>query len=107
MKILKIEEIKAGLTVSKDVLDPKGILLFKAGIVLTDDLINKIKDRMVPFVYVEDGGATGGLTEADIKKMQDETDAAVTKTFSDVMDNPTMASLCEAARAHLKSKIKI
>lgn len=106
MKLVKIDEAKGGMKVAKDVEDQKGILLFKSGIVLTDDLIKRLKDRMISFVYIEeDGSAAVGLSEEDIKKKHEELEANLTRMFSDVISNPIMVSLYESAKKYLKTKV--
>lgn len=106
MKLVKTEDLVDGLKVEKDVSDPKGNLLFKAGTMLTQAIIERLKGRMVPHVYVEGSAAVAGLSEEDIKKKLEEIDVELAGVFADCADSPLMMALRESASRHLKSKVQ-
>lgn len=104
MKLVKITDAKAGDKVGKDVLDLKGNLLLKAGTVLTADMIERIKARMVDSIFIEDAGSQ--LSAEEIAKKEAEIDQALDEMFKDVAANPLMALLRESARKYLKQHLR-
>jgi hypothetical protein len=101
MKVVRVEDAGPGMKVSKDVVDLRGSLLYRAGTELTLDVIEKIRARNVTHLFIEDTGtpaapAEGGARTADI-------DAELDRAFADVVSNPVMMELREAAKRYLKS----
>jgi hypothetical protein len=105
MKFIRIEDAKAGDILAKDLSDSRGVLLFKAGTVLTQEMLSRLRLRMVRHLFVEDSVASG-LSEEEIKKMEGEIEIRLENIFSDVKENPVMRSLCESAKKVLKSRLK-
>lgn len=105
MQLVKVEEAKAGSKVAKDVIDPKGNLLLKKDTVLTDDILQKVKNRNVTHLIIEDSNASS-LTEEQIKQKEDEIDKSLDDMFNGTLENPLMASLLQATKTVLKRKIK-
>jgi hypothetical protein len=105
MKVVRIEEAGPGLKVARDVVDLRGNLLYKAGTELTLDVIDKIRQRNVTHLFVDDlPGAPAAAI--DIATRQAQVDADLDKTFADVAANPVMMALRESAKRYLKSKLK-
>ncbi len=106
MLLIPVDKAKAGQAVAQDVTDPQGVLLFKAGTALNDDLIGKLKARGVTTLYVEDTGTGEGLNPEEIEKRRKQIDKDTDEMFSEVKSIPLMAALCEAAKKQLKTKIR-
>lgn len=104
MRLVKTEELKDGQKAAKDVADFRGSLLCKAGTPITTPLIERLKARMVPHVYIEEENAQGaGLSEDDLKKKEAQIDQDLAHLFSEHNDNQLMMALCESARKYLKA----
>lgn len=102
MKVVRVEEAGPGMKVSKDVVDLRGNLLYKAGTELTLDVIEKIRGRNVTHLFIED---TGGPAAAPVSTANAaDVDAEIDKAFADVVANPVMAELREAAKRYLKTR---
>ena len=106
MKQVKVEEAKAGQKVAKDITDLKGMLLFKAGIELTDKILQRIKARNVSHVFIDVGGEGDGTSGSGIFKVPERVDEEVDRQFGETRSNPVMAALCEAVKEYHKARIK-
>lgn len=104
MELIRIENAKAGQKLAQDVLDPQGVLLMKAGTVLTLEIIQRVKNRNVTQLMIE-GGDGSGLSPEELEKKKREIDAELSTVFSDVIGNPVMAALSEAAKTYLRSRM--
>lgn len=101
MKLLKVDDAQPGAKLAKDLLDLKGVLIFKAGATLTADYIEKIKARRIThlFIETEEDAATGaGLSPEQI-------DRAIDDMFTEAKAHPVMAALSDAAKRYLKAKV--
>jgi hypothetical protein len=105
MKLIKVEDLRVGMRAAKNVLDQRGVLLYKAGTTFTDEIIIRLKDRMITHVYV-DQNTVAGLSMEEIKRRQEEIDSELTQVFSDVLSNPIMSAICESAKRYLRLRIQ-
>lgn len=103
-RMVKIDDVPPGAKLSKDVLDSRGMLLFKAGVELSAPMIERIRARAVIHLFVEDTGGPG-LSEADLAAKGTQMDADLDSMFSDVISKPLMPELKEAARQYHKKKM--
>jgi hypothetical protein len=105
VRVIKIEEAKAGMRVAQDVLLKNTILVVPVGITLTDETIARLKRVGVGKIAIEDEGEEVSSEEERQRKLQ-EIEENVNKMFSKVINDPVMAKLCEATKNYLKSKVK-
>jgi hypothetical protein len=103
VKLVKIEEAKAGQPVAKDVTDLKGVLLFKKGTVLTDIILQRIRARNITHLFLEGEGEGG--EETGPFKNPEEVDEQLDGVFGDTVSNPVMQALCEAAKRYHKGRM--
>lgn len=103
-RMVKIDDVPPGAKLVKDVLDSRGMLLFKAGVELSAPMIERIRARAVVHLFIEDVGGPG-LSEADLAAKGQQADAELDSMFSDVISKPLMAELKEAARQYQKRKL--
>lgn len=104
MKLFKIGDARPGQKVAKDVMDLKGMLVYKAGSVLDADAIQRIQTRKISHIFLDvadDPSAPGASVAAGVAVSRD---AELDRVFSDVKSNPIMAALCEAAKLFFKNK---
>ena len=104
-RLVKMDEVEPGVKVVKDVVDARGMLLFKAGVALSPAMIERVRARNVTHIFVEDEGAAVGMSEEDLAAKQDEMETDLDKLFEDVADQPLMAELREAAKVYLKDHL--
>lgn len=105
MKLVRIEEVRPGQKVAKDVTDLRGNLLFKAGTEMTPDLISRCKQRTVTHLFMEDGGGPPA-SPPDLKKRQEEAALEIDRLFAGTEANAVMAALREAAKRHALARLK-
>lgn len=103
MRLVKIEDLKPGARIARDVLDNRGNLLFKAGVESNAALIERLRARNVSHVYTEDEGG-GGLSEADLEARKCQIDAEIDSLFSEHADKPLMMGLRDAAKRYLRER---
>ena len=106
MKLVKADEACSGQKVARDVTDLRGNLLFRAGTVLTPDLLATCKQRNVSHLFLEADALPGTLSPADLEARKQQIARDVDRMFSGVDAAPLMAALREASKRHLIGALK-
>lgn len=98
-----IEKVAPGAKAAKDVVDPRGNMLFKAGGELSAQLLERLKGRGVTHVFLESSASSMSPEQiaAEKARLEKEYDAM----FENVKDEPLMGALLAAAKAHAFSRI--
>ncbi len=105
-KTIQLSEAKAGMKVVKPVLDLIGNMLLKEGTELTDAWIERLKTRRISSVTIEESGTGAPLSGEDKQRLLLEIDKSVDHMFERVREHPVMKQIEDAARQHLKTKVK-
>jgi len=93
-KIL-VEQLKAGMKLSRPLLNASGMVLIAEGTELTDARISKIENMGVESVYID-----GPLKPAQPKE---ELLASLDRRFAKVEGNPNMALIKKAVKEHIEA----
>ncbi len=80
-----VDDLKEGMTLSKDLFSQTGTLLLKGGEALTEDTIAWLKRLDIKAVWVQEGGGEA-LTEEEIERIKEELDYR----FLRVKEDPLM-----------------
>ncbi len=107
MRLVKLEEVRPGVKVAKDVTDLRGNLLFKAGTEITPDLLIRCKQRGIAHLFVEDAAGRGAAGHTGARKPPEEIAAEIDAVFAGHEANPVMTALRDAAKSHLTSRAKL
>ncbi|HXX93189.1 MAG TPA: hypothetical protein VEN81_06115 [Planctomycetota bacterium] len=105
MRLVKTDEARPGQKVSRDVVDLRGNLLFKAGTALSGALLASCKERNISHLFVEEEVTGGTLSPADMELKKEAIAKDVDRMFSGADATPTMAALREASKRYLVSKL--
>lgn len=108
MRLIKIEEASAGMKIARGITDNVGNLLLPEGIVLTLEILDRLRARKVATLYVEgeSAGAAGPDASVDLEQASAKIDAELDALFADVRQNPVMGAICSAAKTALKAKLR-
>jgi len=106
MKLVRLDEARAGQLVGRDVTDARGSLLFKAGTILTADLIQKLRGWKVTHLFVDDTPSAILPPLQRPAAKQAALDRELDSVFTGAVQHPVMARLREAAGRYLKARIK-
>ena len=99
---LNVDELKQGMILARPVRNHQGILLLEAGAKITRKNIRIFKSWGVSEITIK-----GNLTEArkspgnDDSKTRDSIEKQLREKFSDVLDDPVMVGIFNAARNQL------
>ena len=104
MKLIRIEEARAGLKAARDVKDLRGNFLFPSGTPLDDDLIAQCRDRNISHLFVDDPAAAAAPADLELRKQALSCD--VDRMFAGVDGTPVMEALREAAKRYLCARIE-
>ena len=105
MRLVKTEEAKPGQKVSRDVVDLRGNLLFKAGTPLTPTLIGSCRERNISHLFVDEEAFTGAVSAGDLEMKKEAVIKDVERMFSGVDGSPAMAALREASKRYMVAKL--
>ena len=104
-----LEELDEGMVTEEAVLDNLGNVVLREGVELTKTLILALKNRGVTSISAGSGGeedpGQAGLSEQEKTRMRRQVDEKVDRMFTGHKDR-LMRELAEAAKRHLKRKIK-
>jgi hypothetical protein len=108
MRTIKIEEALPGMKIAKGVTDNVGTLLLPEGIVLTPELLDRLRGRKVMFLCVEGEGpgSAGTLSGDELADALAKIDAEMDALFGDTKQHAVMAAICDAAKRVLKAKLE-
>lgn len=91
MKQISIDLVAGGMVTAKPVADPRGNLLMKEGVALTDTAIEALRKRGVLTVWIHaEGDAPAKRSDADIR-------AELDAVFSEVIHDDLMLKIKAAA----------
>jgi hypothetical protein len=96
MPVLNLDEVKPGMTLAKSVFTHQERLLLEAGRRLTERHLHIFKSWGVAAVEVKGAAAGEGAAPAEAPE-SDPPDAALREKFSDVLSDPVMQAIMEAA----------
>jgi hypothetical protein len=105
MKLVKTDEAKPGQHVSRDVVDLRGNLLFKAGTSLTPELLASCKDRNISHLFVDTDSVLTAAPAVDPQLKKDAIAKDVDRMFAGVDSSSLMASLREASKRYLIARL--
>jgi hypothetical protein len=105
MRLVKTDEARPGQKVSRDVVDLRGNLLFKAGTALSPALLASCKERNISHLFVDEESAGGPLSPADVELKKEAIAKDVDRMFRGVDSTPAMAALREASKRYLVGKL--
>ena len=105
MKLIRIEEARAGLTAARDVKDLRGNLLFRSGTPLVEVFIAQCRESNVSHLFVEDP-TEAQTAPAHLMLRKQAVIHDVTLMFSGVDSTPTMVALREAAKRYLCDRME-
>ncbi len=98
----KLSDLKPGMQLAIPVRTRQGLLLLEAETTLSDKHIRLFKSWGVPFVFVHGHTAAKGLRSAvPAKEQQEAIEKALLNKFSDVLHDPVMTEIMEAAKRRL------
>ncbi|MGE4158662.1 MAG: hypothetical protein AB7F75_06155 [Planctomycetota bacterium] len=100
MPKLPIAEVKEGCKVSLEVVDAKGNVLIKAGTLLSQQWIDRLKSRGVEFLEIEDASGTGSSSTASMADLESH----LKMVFMPVLGKPHMKALARATYLHFKGQ---
>jgi hypothetical protein len=107
MRLIKLEEARAGQKVARDVTDLRGTLLFKAETELTPELIARCKQRSVTHLFIDDEAPVpAGARPSEILQARELADRDIDHMFSAHEGNPLMLALRDAAHRYAAAKGK-
>lgn len=55
MRLLKTQSLTSGMKLGKTIFNERGIVLLSSGVMLTNNMIKRLIELDIPFVYIEDG----------------------------------------------------
>lgn len=95
---LSIDDIKPGMVLARPVRNPQGVLLLKAGARITKKNIRIFKSWGVGDAAIE-GQQTGAENHTGDRELRvkESVEKRLKEKFSDVMDDPVMAAIFNAA----------
>jgi len=102
MEMVNIDDAKEGMIVSEEILNEQGNVLVKGGIILTKDLIRKLKLLGISGVCVENAEKNDGpnnISPAESTELKE-----LEYKFSDVRGNEIMEELMAAVKEHITEK---
>jgi len=105
VKLVRLEECRAGQKAARDVYDGKGNLLFKAGTRLTPELAERLKRWKVTHLLVEEEPGTGLYPAVDRSRRDATIEKELDLVFSEALSNPIMKCLRDAAARYLKGRV--
>jgi len=100
----KVEELKEGIVLAKDIVNDDGLLLVTKGTVLDDKLLSLLKARGIKWVYVDISGINQTLSpelEEEYKKIVERIDTK----FKEFSEHPVMMRISNAAKEYWKTKL--
>lgn len=115
-KTLGIDDVKPGMVVAVEVVDPRGNILVRRGVALNDAWIKGIKMRGVTKVVVQQAAAEPAaaapapavpepLVGTPAERAVAEKYRKIDAMFAHCREHPVMGALAEAARNHARSKL--
>ncbi len=79
---LPIDALEPGMVLAKPVIDPRGSVLLRQGVTLTDEYINKIKQRGFASIFISDGDTDDVIVEDMLSdRTRRTTQAALARVF--------------------------
>jgi len=110
-KLVKIDEIQAGMVLEKDVTNPQGAVLLKKGVTISERHISIFKTWAVRSIYiVEEGGAEQELNGRAPEEVAQERIAEAQKTldekYADVISSETMQMIKDLTLKQRSEQIK-
>ncbi len=104
MKVIPIENAKAGTVVSEDVLNDKGNILVREGTELTESMIKKIRSLGISVISVNEEDSKKGDNKDSSESFAplEELD----KRFSNVREDPIMEEIRYAVLEYIEEKEK-
>ena len=105
MRLVKTDEAKAGQKVTRDVVDLRGNLLFKAGTSLSLPLLASCRERNITHLFIEDEAPGAPLSPVDVEMKKEAIVKDVDRMFSGVDGTPIMVTLREASKRYLVKKL--
>ena len=101
----KIDELRAGDRIARDLTDATGAVLMKEGVTLDETKIDRLKTRRVPGAFIEGAPGAGGEGEAlDPEIAAAAADAVLDHMFSEVMDQPVMVQILDIAKQYSRTR---
>ena len=95
---LKLEKLKAGMILAKAVYNHQELLLLEAGAKLKEKNIRMFKSWGVSSVWIKgDSPASGACNQTSQTESVTTIGAELNQKFADVMDDPIMVSIKQAA----------
>lgn len=91
MRIVPIGSVINGSIIAKDILNEKGTILLKRGIVLTPSLIKRIEENHVLSVYVDDKYSTKEIEDIIKPEVRQRAVLAIKETFENIARNHAKA----------------
>lgn len=106
-KNIKIEDVRPGDLVGRDIVSPKGQLVLRKGIELTSTLIDQLKRLGIAQVLIETEGSAVEIDEALLDRKLQKAEMLIDRQFSHVSpDNNIMKGLKEIFREYLQDKAR-
>jgi hypothetical protein len=105
MRLVKTDEARAGQKVSRDVVDLRGNLLFKAGTPLTATLIASCRERNISHLFVDEEAGGGAISAGDLEMKKEAVIKDVDRMFSGADATHIMGALREASKRFLIAKL--
>ncbi|MBL8025474.1 MAG: hypothetical protein JNL74_03640 [Fibrobacteres bacterium] len=102
MRKILIDKIEDAMILAKPLVGANGNILLGEGVELKKSMISRFKNWDIPFVYIHSDGdnSEDASSTAAVAVSNDELDGI----FSDVIKNPLMKIIYEAARDYNQSK---
>ena len=105
---LKLDKLKAGMILAKAVYNHQELLLLESGSKLKEKNIRMFKSWGVSAVWVKgDSPDAGPRKQASKAESASEIEAELNQKFADVMDDPIMVSIKQAAGRVLSKHLEI
>jgi len=101
MKKLRTDQLQSGMVVAKDIMDITGKLLVAKGVTLSEQLIPRLSQREVDFVWVESDEEEISLSPKEIERIKEEIRENLDKRFRLVAQDPIMSGLKEKILGYL------
>jgi hypothetical protein len=106
VKLVRLDETRAGHRVARDVVDVRGNLLLKAGTALAPDLIQRLRAWRVTHLFIDDA-PTATLDPGERPAARSGAiDRELDSVFSEARAHPVMQRLRDAAARYLKGRIR-
>ena len=99
------DEARPGHRVSRDVVDLRGGLLFKAGTALTPELLASCKERNISHLFIESDSLPTSAAPADVESKKEAVTRDVDRMFAGADSTPLMVALREASKRYLLAKL--